>query len=100
MLSLSTAKSGALVGVLISVTTVPAAANAALCLVYGDRAGASGSARTLLLNLVMILVGGLATLTVQRLAYDRRRRAHRAETERRLAGTGAGTGVRWPAERR
>jgi uncharacterized hydrophobic protein (TIGR00271 family) len=100
MLSLSTAKSGALVGVLISVTTVPAAANAALCLVYGDRAGASGSARTLVLNLVMILVGGLATLTVQRLAYDRRRRAHRAETERRLAGTGAGTGVRWPAERR
>jgi uncharacterized hydrophobic protein (TIGR00271 family) len=100
MLSLSTAKSGALVGVLISVTTVPAAANAALCLVYGDRAGASGSARTLVLNLLMILVGGLATLTVQRVAYDRRRRAHRAETERRLAGTGARSAVRWPAERR
>ena len=35
LLSLSTAKSGALVGVLISVTTVPAAANAAVAIAYG-----------------------------------------------------------------
>jgi len=35
MLSLTSAKSGALVGVLISVTTVPAAANAAVALTYG-----------------------------------------------------------------
>jgi hypothetical protein len=39
--------------------------------------GDEGSAETLLLNLVMILTGGLATLTVQRLAYDRRQRVHR-----------------------
>ena len=35
-LSLTSAKSGALVGVAISVTTVPAAANAAVALSYGE----------------------------------------------------------------
>ena len=36
MLSLTTAKSGALIGVLISVTTIPAAANIAVAFVYSD----------------------------------------------------------------
>jgi uncharacterized membrane protein len=36
MLSLSTAKSGALIGVLISVTTIPAAANVGVASAYGD----------------------------------------------------------------
>ena len=36
MLSLSTAKSGALIGVLISVTTIPAAANIGVTAAYGD----------------------------------------------------------------
>ena len=36
MLCLSTAKSGALIGVLISVTTIPAAANVGIALAYGD----------------------------------------------------------------
>ena len=36
MLSLTTAKSGALIGVLISVTTIPAAANIAVAFVYTD----------------------------------------------------------------
>jgi uncharacterized hydrophobic protein (TIGR00271 family) len=80
MLSLSTAKSGALVGVLISVTTVPAAANIAVALTYDDGGQARGSLETLLLNLGMILVGGLLTLTVQRVGYLRRRAAHRRRT--------------------
>ena len=43
MLSLTSAKSGALVGVAISVTTVPAAANAAVALGYGEYGQAWGS---------------------------------------------------------
>ncbi|CAM5377079.1 hypothetical protein STANM309S_01135 [Streptomyces tanashiensis] len=42
-LSLTSAKSGALVGVAISVTTVPAGANAAVALSYGDLSQTWGS---------------------------------------------------------
>ena len=55
MLSLTSAKSGALVGVAISVTTVPAAANAAVALSYGDTRQTWGSTEQLLLNLVGII---------------------------------------------
>jgi uncharacterized hydrophobic protein (TIGR00271 family) len=78
MLSLSTAKSGALIGVLISVTTIPAAANIGIALAFGDFKTAGGSAGQLLLNLAGILVAGTLTLYVQRLLYRRRRRRHRA----------------------
>ena len=44
MLSLSTAKSGALIGVLISVTTIPAAANIGIAAAYGDWDTFGGSA--------------------------------------------------------
>jgi uncharacterized hydrophobic protein (TIGR00271 family) len=78
MLSLSTAKSGALIGVLISVTTIPAAANVGVAAAYGDRDGWTGSLAQLALNLVSIVVAGTLVLTVQRLLYARRRSA-RAE---------------------
>ena len=78
MLSLSTAKSGALIGVLISVTTIPAAANIGVAAAYGDRDGWTGSLTQLALNLVSIVVAGTLVLTVQRMLYDRRRSA-RAE---------------------
>jgi uncharacterized hydrophobic protein (TIGR00271 family) len=74
MLSLSTAKSGALIGVLISVTTIPAAANLGIAIAYGDWETAAGSAGQLLVNLAAILLAGTATLYVQRLLYLRRRR--------------------------
>ena len=78
MLSLSTAKSGALIGVLISVTTIPAAANIGVAAAYGDRDGWTGSMAQLALNLVAILVAGTLVLAVQRALYARRRSA-RAE---------------------
>ncbi|MEU6311239.1 DUF389 domain-containing protein [Streptomyces sp. NPDC047014] len=62
MLSLTSAKSGALVGVAISVTTVPAAANAAVALSYGQYAQMWGSMEQLLLNLGGIMVAGTLTL--------------------------------------
>jgi uncharacterized hydrophobic protein (TIGR00271 family) len=73
MVSLTSAKSGALIGVLISVTTVPAAANAAVAVAYGDAREASGSAVQLLINLAAIVAAGLLTLTIQRLARLRAR---------------------------
>jgi len=78
MLSLSTAKSGALIGVLISVTTIPAAANIGIAAAYGDWDTFVGSTGQLALNLAAILIAGTTTLYVQRLLYLRRkRRRHR-----------------------
>ncbi|PYC76014.1 hypothetical protein C7C45_02615 [Micromonospora arborensis] len=65
MLSLTSKKSGSLVGVLISVTTVPAAANVAVAAAYGVWDEAGGSALQLVINLSAIVLAGLLTLLVQ-----------------------------------
>lgn len=78
MLSLTTAKSGALIGVLVSVTTIPAAANIAVAFVYGDWASWRGSQEQLLLNVAGIHLAGVLTLAVQRALYARRARRYRA----------------------
>ncbi|MFF8940911.1 DUF389 domain-containing protein [Streptomyces sp. NPDC014864] len=72
-LSLTSAKSGALVGVAISVTTVPAAANAAVALSYGDTVQTWGSTQQLLLNLLGIVVAGTLTLLTQKYFWTRQR---------------------------
>ncbi|MEV0206053.1 DUF389 domain-containing protein [Streptomyces sp. NPDC050788] len=72
-LSLTSAKSGALVGVAISVTTVPAAANAAVALAYGDTSQTIGSTNQLLLNLLGIVLAGTATLAAQKILWKRQR---------------------------
>ncbi|RGC67407.1 hypothetical protein C5N14_18815 [Micromonospora sp. MW-13] len=82
MLSLTSKKSGSLVGVLISVTTVPAAANVAVAVAYGVWHEAAGSALQLLINLCAIVLAGLATLAAQQawwwhVARQVRRRADR-----------------------
>lgn len=73
-LSLSTAKSGALVGVLISITTIPAAANVGVAAAYGDMGEAAGALGQLVVNLVCIVVAVVATLVLQRWLFQRRRR--------------------------
>jgi uncharacterized hydrophobic protein (TIGR00271 family) len=70
-LSLTSAKSGALVGVAISVTTVPAAANAAVALSYGDMSQTWGSTGQLLLNLLGIILAGTLTLLAQKWLWSR-----------------------------
>lgn len=82
MLSLTTAKSGALIGVLISVTTIPAAANVGVAAAYGDWDSFAGSLGQLGVNIVSLLVAGTLTLAVQRAVFLRRREAHRAERAR------------------
>ena len=85
MQALTSAKSGAVLGVLVSVTTIPAAGNLAVALAYGltpdpaqarsryfDQAWTSGE--QLLLNLLGIVVAGTLTLALQQ--RIRRRYAH------------------------
>jgi uncharacterized hydrophobic protein (TIGR00271 family) len=62
MLSLTSAKSAALVGVFISVTTIPAAGNLALALVFGRFHDAAGSALQLVINLTGIVAAGYLVL--------------------------------------
>ena len=76
MLSLTTARSGALIGVLVSVTTLPAAAEVSLGAARGDWDASGGAAAQLGVNVATILVVGIATLTFQRAAHARRRRRH------------------------
>jgi uncharacterized hydrophobic protein (TIGR00271 family) len=78
MLALASAKSGALIGVLISVTTIPAAANVGVAASYGDWDEAWGAAAQLGINVTAILASGLAVLWVAE-RVRRRRRERRAE---------------------
>ena len=82
-LSLTSAKSGALIGVAISVTTVPAAANAAVAFSYQDLEQTWGSSAQLLANLAGIVLAGTLTLLVQRALWNARRRT--APASRRTA---------------
>jgi uncharacterized hydrophobic protein (TIGR00271 family) len=74
MLSLTTAKSGALIGVLISVTTIPAAADVGVSAAFGDWEAVAGSAAQLAVNLTSIVLAGVLTLRVQRESFRRRRK--------------------------
>jgi uncharacterized hydrophobic protein (TIGR00271 family) len=75
ILSLTSSKSGALVGVAISVTTVPAAANAALAISYGNWHEAWGSTVQLAVNLAGIAVAGTLTLLAQKWLWAKQRRS-------------------------
>lgn len=66
MLALTSAKSASLVGVFISVTTVPAAAFASVALVEGRFDEAAGSALQLLVNVVGIVLAAVAVLLLSR----------------------------------
>nr|WP_084678274.1 DUF389 domain-containing protein [Actinopolymorpha alba] len=74
VLSLTSAKSGALVGVFISVTTVPAAGDLALALALWDGREAAGAAAQLGINMAAIVLAGVITLIVQKAAASSVRR--------------------------
>jgi uncharacterized hydrophobic protein (TIGR00271 family) len=71
MLALTSAKSASLVGVFISVTTVPAAAFASVALVEGRYGQALGSAAQLAINVIGIVVAAVAVLVVSRRTLPR-----------------------------
>jgi len=85
-LSLTAAKSGALVGVLISVTTIPAAAAIGVSAAFGDWADWRGAIAQLAINLSTIALAGVLTLLVQRRVYQRRRERHLGAGSRAVAG--------------
>ena len=94
VLALTSAKSGALVGVLISVTTIPAAANVGVASALGEWREAPGAAAQLGINLAAIVLAGVVTLSLQRRVYVSRRVRHLREPVRRRAGLPVGRSSR------
>jgi uncharacterized hydrophobic protein (TIGR00271 family) len=79
VVSLTLAKATTLTGVFISVTTIPAAADVGVSIVYGARKEAAGSFTQLLLNVGLLIVVGALGLHAQRAfwrAWQRRRERH------------------------
>jgi uncharacterized hydrophobic protein (TIGR00271 family) len=65
MLSITEARAGALVGVLVSVTTIPAIANMGTAAAYGEWTEVRGAAVQLAINVVGLVLAGTATLAIQ-----------------------------------
>ena len=65
MLSLTQVRSGALIGVLVSVTTIPAVANIGVATAYAEWGDVGGASLQLLINVVGLVLAGTATLVVQ-----------------------------------
>ena len=75
VLSLTSAKTGGLAGVFISVTTIPAAANAAVAIAFADWLEFRGSALQLIINITGMALAGWATLAFQDTVIARSERA-------------------------
>jgi uncharacterized hydrophobic protein (TIGR00271 family) len=72
VVSLTESRANALIGVFISVTTIPAAASIGISIAYSSWREARGSALQLLLNVVLLIVVGAAGLRAQRAIWRRR----------------------------
>jgi uncharacterized hydrophobic protein (TIGR00271 family) len=72
VLSLASARTGALVGVFISVTTIPAAGNIALGLAFGVWSEVWGSSLQLLVNITGMAIAGALTLGLREAVWTRR----------------------------
>ena len=70
MLTITEDRGGVLVGVLVSVTTIPAAANVGVAAAFGDGEIVVGSLAQLGVNLLCLLVAGTITLVAQRLIWN------------------------------
>ncbi len=78
VLALTSARTGGLSGVFISVTTVPAAANLAMAVALGQWSEVSGSAVQLAVNLIGMIIAGIVTLLIQEQVWNRVRRQRSA----------------------
>lgn len=80
IVSLAEVRTSALLGVFISVTTIPAAADTGVALAFRSWSEARGSILQLLLNVVVLILVGAITLRVQRWIWLRiaRRRGRAA----------------------
>jgi uncharacterized hydrophobic protein (TIGR00271 family) len=82
VVSLTEARANALIGVFISVTTIPAAASVGVSVAYTSWAEARGSVLQLLLNVILLIAVGAAGLHIQRAIW-------------RSPAAGDPPGVRW-----
>jgi uncharacterized hydrophobic protein (TIGR00271 family) len=73
VLALTSAKSGGLVGVFISVTTIPASGNIAVAAVFGLWSEVWGSAVTLVVNITGMAIAGWLTLWLQQSVWGQGR---------------------------
>jgi uncharacterized hydrophobic protein (TIGR00271 family) len=73
VVSLTESRANALIGVFISVTTIPAAADVGLSIAYASWAEARGSAFQLLLNVTVLVAMGALGLRLQRIIWRARR---------------------------
>ena len=69
VISLTESRANALIGVFISVTTIPAAASVGVSIAYGSWSEAWGSLLQLLLNVVLLVVVGAGGLSTQRMIW-------------------------------
>ncbi|KUJ65576.1 hypothetical protein ACZ90_46565 [Streptomyces albus subsp. albus] len=81
IVSLTEARASALLGVFISVTTIPAASDIAVSLAFADWSQAWGSLLQLLLNVVVLVIVGFLTLRLQRRLWRRASRRAAAQVE-------------------
>jgi uncharacterized hydrophobic protein (TIGR00271 family) len=77
IIALGRAKSGAVVGVMVSITTIPAASNVGVAVAMGNLSEAGKSLSILLVNLAGLLIAGVLTLLGTRV-WARRIEAGRA----------------------
>jgi uncharacterized hydrophobic protein (TIGR00271 family) len=70
VVSLTLARAGALIGVFISITTIPAAADIAVSIAFHSWREARGSAVQLLLNVGLLIIVGAVALRGQRLLWQ------------------------------
>lgn len=73
VVALTESRAGALIGVFISVTTIPAAADIGLSLAYSSWGEARGSAFQLLLNVFVLIAVGALALRLQRIIWRARK---------------------------
>ena len=71
VMSLTLAKAGTLVGVFISITTIPAAADIGVSVAFGFSSEALGSFYQLLLNVSLLIIVGALAMRGQRLIWRR-----------------------------
>lgn len=69
VVSLTESRASAVIGVFISITTIPAAAGMGLSFAYADWSRAAGSAVQLLLNVAVLIVMGVLVLRLQRIIW-------------------------------
>jgi hypothetical protein len=66
VVSILQARASALIGVFISVTTIPAAADMGVSAAFGHWSETAGATEQLILNVAILLIVGVTTLVLQR----------------------------------